>query len=76
MRYVDFRDLIQTELQNNPRGLTWVELKNVLKFSYKTPCPTWINKMEEEIGLVRLKGKGRALIWNLDYKSCDTDQKQ
>jgi len=66
MRYVDFREMIRNELQNNPKGSTWAELKESLKLSYSKPCPTWVKNMEREIGLVRFKGSGRALLWNLN----------
>ena len=63
MRYVDFRDRIITELRRNKSGLTWKELREKLDLPYKTPCPEWVKRMEEEDGLVREKGSGRALMW-------------
>jgi hypothetical protein len=65
MRYVDFRDVIRDELRMNPNGLTWKELKNRLDLPYESPCPTWVKQLEEEIGLSRKKGEGRALIWKV-----------
>jgi predicted transcriptional regulator len=65
MKYVEFVQSIMQELQNNPSGLTWVELKSRLHLPYSIPCQTWINKMEQENGLVRDKGSGRALIWKI-----------
>ena len=74
MRYVEFRELIQNELQNNPKGSTWAELKESLKLSYSKPCPTWVKNMEREIGLVRLKGNGRALVWNLNQNPINSNR--
>jgi hypothetical protein len=65
MRYVDFRDIIQKELRKNPTGLTWAELKERLDLPYDRPCPNWVECMEREIGLLRVKGSGRAYVWKV-----------
>jgi hypothetical protein len=65
MRFVDFRDQIHEELRRNPDGLTWKQLKQRLNLPYESPCPTWVRQLEEEIGLKRSKGSGRAYIWRL-----------
>jgi len=69
MRYVDFRDTIREELLWNPEGLTWKELKERLELPYKTPCPTWISRLEQEIGLSRARGSGRAYVWTVRGKA-------
>lgn len=65
MRYVEFRDEIQKELMGNPEGLTWVELKERLGLPYEQPCPDWVNRMEQEIGLMRARGAKRAFTWKI-----------
>ncbi len=65
MKYIEFRDSIQEELIKNPDGLTWVELRNRLELPYERPCPTWVQRLEKEIGLIRSKGSGRALVWKI-----------
>ena len=65
MRYVEFRDQIDSELRRNPAGLTWVELKRRLNLPYSRPCPTWVSQLEAEIGLTRSKGAGAAYIWRV-----------
>ena len=65
MQYVDFRDVIKDELRRNPVGLTWAQLKENLELPYKRPCPTWVRRMEAEIGLTRARGTGRAFVWKL-----------
>lgn len=65
MRYVDFRDTIHKELKKNPGGLTWKDLKNRLDLPYESPCQTWLRQLENEIGLVRRAGSGRALLWTI-----------
>lgn len=65
MRYVEFRDTIHRELIENPEGFTWVELKVRLNLPYEQPCPTWVNRMEQEIGLVRARGAKCAYLWKI-----------
>lgn len=65
MRYVDWRDAIRAELARAPQGLTWAELQARLKLPQARACPTWTKRLEEEIGLMREKGAGRALVWRL-----------
>jgi hypothetical protein len=65
MRYQDFRDGIQEELRQNPAGLTWAELRERLDLPYRQPCPEWVKRMEEETGLSRARGSGRAYVWTL-----------
>jgi hypothetical protein len=65
MRYVQFQDLICEELGRNPDGLTWAELRERLDLPYDRPCPTWVRRMEEEAGLSRARGSGRAYVWKI-----------
>jgi hypothetical protein len=65
MRYTEFRDAIQRELLRHPDGRTWAELRDHLALPYDRPCPAWTGVLERELGLVRVKGAGRALVWKL-----------
>jgi hypothetical protein len=65
LKYVDFRDAIHGELRRNTDGLTWLELQSRLRLPYQRPCPAWTKQLELDIGLVRTKGAGRALIWKI-----------
>ena len=49
----------------HPKGFTWVELKDRLDLPYDRPCPTWIQRMEGEIGLTRVRESGRAYVWKV-----------
>jgi len=69
MRYVDFRDSICRELRRNPKGLTYSELKRRLRMPYKSPCSEWVKRMEQENGLVREPGSGRAYVWRIRRRS-------
>jgi hypothetical protein len=65
MRYMEFRDEIQRELIETPEGFTWVELKQRLSLPYEQPCPNWVKRMEQEIGLTRARGVKRAYLWKI-----------
>jgi hypothetical protein len=69
MHYTDFKDAIHQELRRSPRGLTWVQLQERLNLPYDRPCQTWMNRLQEEIGLLREKGTGRALLWRVKATS-------
>lgn len=65
MRYVDFRDSIEKNLKKHPSGLTWKQLKERGRLPYDSPCQTWVRQLERDIGLVRVRGSGRALVWKV-----------
>ena len=65
MRYEEFRDLIAEELRLTRSGLTWLQLKDRLDLPYAVACPQWTRRLEEEIGLVRTPGAGRAYVWTV-----------
>ena len=69
MRYVEFRDAIKSELRRVPAGLTWADLKKRLKLPYDVPCPEWVKRMEQEIGLSRKRGAGRAFTWRVSPRT-------
>lgn len=65
MLYTEYRDAIFHVLRKHPEGMTWVQLKEHLGLPQKTACPTWTRHLEQEIGLRREKGRGRALVWKV-----------
>ena len=65
MRYIEFKEAIGQHLQRNRKGATWLELREALALPYDRPCPEWTKMLEDEIGLVRRKGSGRSLVWEL-----------
>jgi hypothetical protein len=65
MRYTEFRDAIRDELRQTRSGLTWLQLRDRLGLPYEVPCPEWTRRLEEEIGLVRARGEGRAYVWSV-----------
>ena len=69
MRYAEFEDVIREELVRHPEGLTWAELRARLDLPYDRPCPTWVRRMEQEVGLSRARGSGRAYVWEIRAES-------
>lgn len=66
MTYHEFKNSIRADLELNPSGKTWKQLQADLNLPYKRPCPTWVRRLEEEIGLVRAgAGSNRAFVWRL-----------
>ena len=65
MRYIEFKAAIKQHLQLKRKGATWPELREALALPYDRPCPAWTKMLEDEIGLVRRKGSGRTLVWEL-----------
>ncbi len=67
MKYTEFRDAIKDALNRSKSGMTWAELRDQLNLPYDRPCPEWTRRLEEELGLNRVKGTsgGRDLVWIL-----------
>jgi hypothetical protein len=72
VRYVDFRDSIQDELTRTPGGLTWPELKERLALPYERPCPIWLARLGEEIGLRRERRPRGPALWRLDQGATES----
>jgi hypothetical protein len=68
MTYVAYKLAIAGELKRHRTGRTWKDLQSRLKLPYARPCPEWTRRLESEIGLVREKGEGRALVWRIGYR--------
>lgn len=64
MSYKEFRDIIQNVLKTEPNGLTWTEIRKRANLYQKFPNNRWVHKLEDDIGLIREKVKGRP-IWKL-----------
>ena len=64
MRFEEFRDRIRGYLLRHPAGSTWPELKAQLGLPQRTPCYTWVYRLEEEIGLHRRPGP-LGMVWYL-----------
>lgn len=69
MTYLEFKAAIQQHLRRSRAGATWVELRDKLGLPYERACPEWTRRLEEDIGLERRKGAGRALVWQIRSKA-------
>jgi hypothetical protein len=65
MTYPRFRDAIAATLARHPAGLTWRGVNAKARLAVARPCPEWTRRLEQEIGLKRIPGTGRALVWQL-----------
>jgi hypothetical protein len=65
MQYVEYKATLQQHLKRKRKGATWHEMREELALPYDRPCPEWTRRLEQEIGLIRRKGTGRALVWEL-----------
>jgi len=65
MKFTEFRDSIQKELLTHPSGFTWIELRDRLSLPYDRPCQNWINRLEQEIDLVRKEQMRGAYVWKI-----------
>ena len=63
--YQEFRDGIENLLKRHPLGLTWTEIKDKMNFPQQAPNNQWVKKLEEDIGLKRIK-VGGTTIWKLE----------
>ena len=63
-KYIEFRDKIKKALQNEKKGLKWNQLQKKGNIKYSRPCYTWIQELENEIGLIRSRS-GRNIYWRL-----------
>ncbi len=64
MQYVEFRDAIRDYLKSHRAGATWSEIRLRLRLPYKIPCPTWVARLETDIGLTRSAGSP-SKVWKL-----------
>jgi len=65
MSYAEFKQRIEGSLRRRKGGLTWRELREVAELPYERACPEWTRRLEREIGLKRVKGETRALVWTM-----------
>lgn len=71
MTYEEFRQIIKEELEKAPEGLTWTQIRERRPELYqKWPANQWVRRLEEDIGLIRERVKGRP-IWKLVYENSD-----
>lgn len=65
MRNEEYRGAIRRELESHPAGWAWGELRDRLDLPHVRPCPPWMGRLEQEAGLQRASGAGRAYVWTV-----------
>lgn len=68
MRYEAFRAAVRWYLKSHRRGATWKVIRTDLGMPYRIPCPTWVRRLEGEIGLVRTAGS-QGKVWSLSRRA-------
>ena len=66
VQYERFEEEIKSLLDENPEGLTWTEIKKSTNFPQKVPNNKWVKKLEEKIGLKRMRVRDRGILWKID----------
>jgi hypothetical protein len=69
MTYEVFKKIIKEELEKEPKGLTWTDIKSRRPELYqKVPNNLWVRTLEREIGLIKEK-VGTKTIWRLKHEN-------
>lgn len=64
--YEEFKKSIKNILERHPAGLTWSQIRDKLNLPQKYPNNKWVKKLEQEIGLRRIR-IGSELFWSSEY---------
>ncbi|GAG74669.1 unnamed protein product [marine sediment metagenome] len=65
MTYEEFKQIIKEALEKESDGLTWTQLRERNPELYQRwPANQWVRKLEDDIGLIREKVKGR-MVWRI-----------
>jgi hypothetical protein len=65
MTYETFKQIIQEELEKEPHGLTWTEIRARRPELYQVvPNNLWVRTLERDIGLIKRKIETKT-IWKL-----------
>jgi antitoxin component of MazEF toxin-antitoxin module len=67
MSYADFRDKIKGVLQYNDKGMTWTQIRTHLKLDQIVPNNKWVRRMEDDIGLMRVKRSDGVIVWRVNH---------
>ena len=65
MSYEQFRDKISVVLQSAGKPLTWTEIRTEAKLPQAFPNNQWVHRMEQDVGLLRMKDAHGIMHWEL-----------
>ena len=60
--YESFKKKVVVQLKRYKYGLTWSEIKRKARLKQTVPYNGWVNRMEKEAGLKRVKD-ARGILW-------------
>jgi antitoxin component of MazEF toxin-antitoxin module len=65
MTYDDFKKIVKEELEKEPKGLTWTQIREKRPELYqKVPNNLWVYTLERDVGLLKKK-VGTKTLWRL-----------
>ena len=64
MEYEEFRVAVEAVLRKKPAGASWAEIRQLAGFPQRVPFNGWVRRLERDIGLIRLKNRGKT-TWRL-----------
>jgi bifunctional DNA-binding transcriptional regulator/antitoxin component of YhaV-PrlF toxin-antitoxin module len=67
MEYNEFRDRIKKVLEYNDKGMTWTEIRALLKLDQVVPNNKWVRQLENDIALHRVRGSDGAIVWRVNH---------
>lgn len=67
LTYQQFRDKVKRVLQYQDNGVTWSQIRETLKLDQVVPNNRWVNQLEKDIGLERVKEKDNVIIWRVPH---------
>src|SRR5271156_4436119 len=65
LTYEEFRNKIRDTLKESG-PITWTEIRTIAKLPQAFPNNKWVHKMEEDIGLKRVKDSHGIIKWSLE----------
>jgi hypothetical protein len=66
LEYEDFRSRIEKTLRDaGSGGLTWTEVRTQAQLPQKFPNNQWVHRLEQDIGLERIKDAHGIIHWKL-----------
>lgn len=65
MTYEHFREVIRSTLSKAGYGLTWTEIRTTAALPQMFPNNQWVRRMEQDIGLLRIKDGNGIMHWTL-----------
>jgi hypothetical protein len=67
MDYNEFRDRIRKVLEYNDKGMTWTEIRALLKLDQVVPNNKWVRQLEKDIALLRTRRSDGTIVWRVNH---------